>query len=435
MEKINYVFDTNVLLYDPMSIFAFEGHTINIPITVIEEIDNFKKQMNQVGYNARYISRLLDELRLKGKISEGVEIDNGSIIRVNVCIPDLKNQISHDLIKDKADNLIFSVAKWLEQNEKKPVIFITQDANLRIKSDALGIVSQKYEKNHIEVDNYFEGTKVIQIDDILIDKIYAEKTIKIENHNCFANDYVKLESKENPKKSALVRFDEEKNHFVKLDEFKNGFWGIFARNTEQRFAFDALNNDKIKLVCLTGIAGTGKTLLAIAVGLQKTVDENIYKKMLVSRPIFPMGKDLGYLPGQIEEKLTPWMQPIFDNLRLIMDSAKNNYNHKTLIDQGLIEVEALTYIRGRSIPKQFFIVDEAQNLTPHEIKTILTRAGDETKIILTGDPNQIDNPYIDYHNNGLTYVIDRFKGDSIAASVNLLKGERSELATIAAKKL
>ncbi len=435
MEKINYVFDTNVLLYDPMSVFAFEGHIINIPITVIEEIDNFKKQMNQTGYNARYISRLLDELRLKGKISEGVEIDNGSTIRVNVCIPDLENQISPDLIKDKADNLIFSVAKWLEKNEDKKVIFVTQDANLRIKSDALGIHSQKYEKNHIEIDTYFEGTKIIQVSDEKIDEIYSENILKIEEHNCLANDYVRFESTANPKKSALARFDSENETFVRLDEFKNGFWGIFARNTEQRFAFDALNNDKIKLVCLTGIAGTGKTLLAIAVGLTKTLDENIYKKMLISRPIFPMGKDIGYLPGQIEDKLTPWMQPIFDNLRLIMDSSENNYNYGALIDQGKIEVEALTYIRGRSIPKQYFIVDEAQNLTPHEIKTILTRAGDETKIILTGDPNQIDNPYIDYHNNGLTYVINRFKGDSIAASVNLLKGERSKLATIAAKKL
>ena len=435
MQKINYVFDTNVLLYDPMAVFAFEGHTINIPITVIEEIDTFKKQMNQTGYNARYISRLLDELRLKGKISEGVEIDNGSTIRVNVCIPETKNQISHELIKDKADNLIFSVAKWLEQNEDKPVIFITQDANLRIKSDALGIKSEKYEKNNIQVDDFFEGTRVIKIKDAQIDKFHSAKIIEIEEHNCFANDYVRFESESNPKKSALARFDGEQNHFVKLDEFKSGFWGIYARNSEQRFAFDALNNDNIKLVCLTGIAGTGKTLLAIAVGLQKTIDEQIYKKMLVSRPIFPMGKDLGYLPGQMDEKLSPWMQPIFDNLRLITDTSENNYNYKALMDQGLIEVEALTYIRGRSIPKQYFIVDEAQNLTPHEIKTILTRAGDETKIILTGDPNQIDNPYIDYHNNGLTYVIDRFKGEPIAASVNLIKGERSKLATIAAQKL
>lgn len=433
--RINYVFDTNVLLYDPMAIHAFEGHIINIPITVIEEIDNFKKQMDQVGYNARYISRFLDDLRAKGSLSKGIQMDDGTIIRVNVCGHELKKYISDDLIKDKADNLIFSVAKWLEKNEDNDVIFVTKDANLRIKSDVLGIVSINYLKDSVEVETFFEGTKVIEVEDAIIQALYDNGKIKSEDHDCLPNDYLRLESKNNNKKAVLVRYNAQTESFVKINEYVDGLWNIHARNTEQRFALDALMDDKIKLVCLVGIAGTGKTLLAIAAGLASVIDKSTYQTLLVSRPVFPMGKDLGYLPGQLEEKLSPWMQPVYDNLRLIMSSSDNDYTYSALMNQGMIEVEALTYIRGRSIPKQYFIVDEAQNLTPHEIKTILTRAGEGTKVILTGDPNQIDNPYIDYHTNGLTYVMDRFKGESIAASVVLLNGERSELASIAAQKL
>jgi PhoH-like ATPase len=432
--RINYVFDTNVLLYDPNAIYAFEGHIINIPITVIEEIDNFKKQMNQTGYNARYISRFLDDLRSKGSLSEGVTLDNGTIIRVNMSTKEIKDKISDDLIKDKADNLIFSVAKWLEQNEDNEVIFVTKDANLRIKSDVLGIKSTDYRKDNVEVDNFFHGTRVVTIKDEHINTLYEKNELHLEIET-FPNEYIRFESENNPKKAVLVKYDNSVQAFVKINEYKDGLWSIVARNTEQRFAFDALCNDKIKLVCLAGSAGTGKTLLAIAAGLYSTIDKHFFNKLLVSRPIFPMGKDLGYLPGQLEEKISPWMQPVYDNLRLIMDSQDNDYTYEALIDQGIIEVEALTYIRGRSIPKQYFIVDEAQNLTPHEIKTILTRAGEGTKIILTGDPNQIDNPYIDFRTNGLTYVMDKMKDEEIAASVVLVHGERSKLASIAAQKL
>lgn len=430
----NYVLDTNVLLYDPNAVYGFNGDTINIPITVIEEIDYFKKNMDQTGYNSRYIGRFLDELRKEGNLRKGVKLENGSILRVNVCNEHLTSKISTDLIKDKADNLILSVALWLQENEEEDVIFVTKDANLRIKADVLGIKSIDYEKDRVETDRFFEGTKVITVKDEIVEKLYKNEVIKLERE-FFPNEYLRVESEMNPKKSVLARFDKISDGLVKIREFKEGLWGIIARNSEQRFLFDALTNDSIKLVCVAGIAGTGKTLLAIAAGLAKTLDEKNYRKLLVSRPIFPMGKDLGYLPGEIKDKLAPWMQPVYDNLTFILENSNEQSTYKELFEQELVEIEALTYIRGRSIPNQYFIVDEAQNLTPHEIKTILTRAGEGTKIVLTGDPNQIDNPYIDYYTNGLTYVMDRFKDDEIAASVTLLKGERSVLATKAAQKL
>jgi len=432
--SVNYVFDTNVLLYDPMAVYGFNGDVVNIPITVIEEIDIFKKNMDQTGYNARYISRFLDELRLKGDLSRGVKIENDTIIRVNICESEASLKISEDLIKDKADNLILSVAKWLQENESHDVVFVTKDANLRIKSDVLGIKATDYEKDKVDTESYLEGTRKVYVSDEIIDLIYKEKKYNFDEE-FVPNEYFCVLSETDEKKSVLMRYSEKHASSVIIDTYENGVWGIYARNMEQRFAYDALLNDEIKLVSLLGIAGTGKTLLAIAAGLLKVVDNQAYRKLLVSRPIFPMGKDLGYLPGEIKEKMTPWMQPVYDNLSLILDSKDTNETYGTLFDQNMIEIEALTYIRGRSIPYQFFIVDEAQNLTPHEIKTILTRAGEGTKIVLTGDPNQIDNPYIDYHTNGLTYAMDRFYGDSIAASVALQKGERSNLATKAAQKL
>ncbi len=430
----NYVFDTNVLLYDPMAIYGFNGDIVNIPITVIEEIDSFKKNMDQTGYNARHISRLLDELRLKGDLNKGVEIENGTLVRVNICESKASNKISTNLIKDKADNLILSVAKWLQENESSEVIFVTKDANLRIKSDVLGIKAEDYEKDRVDTEAFMEATRVVEAEDSVIDEIYNAKKYVFESD--FApNEYFCVKSLSDSKKSALMRFDDKTASAVLIDDYSNGVWGIYARNMEQKFAYDALLKDDIKLVSLIGIAGTGKTLLAIAAGLLKVVDNRAYRKLLVSRPIFPMGKDLGYLPGEIREKMNPWMQPVYDNLSLILDTGKSSETYKDLFEQNMVEIEALTYIRGRSIPYQYFIVDEAQNLTPHEIKTILTRAGEGTKIILTGDPNQIDNPYIDYHTNGLTYVMDRFYGDPLAASIVLQKGERSELATKAAQKL
>lgn len=431
---INYVFDTNVILYDPKAVNSFENAIINIPIMVIEEIDNFKKHMDQVGYNARFFARFLDELRQNGDLRKGVELENGSIIRVNICNHTISSKISHDLIHDKPDNLIISIAIWLKEHEEHEVIFVTKDANLRIKADVLGVKSIDYNQDKSDMKEYTEGTKIIKVADAMIDHIHKNGMLENIGIEAYINEYVRLDSESRPGHSVLARFDNRLN-IVKINEYNEGIWGITARNMEQRFVFDALMDDNIKLVTLIGTSGTGKTLLAIAAGLKKVVDDRKYKKLLVSRPIFPMGKDLGYLPGELKDKMTPWIQPVYDNLSLILDESENNTTYKELFAQNMLEIEALTYIRGRSIPNQFFIVDEAQNLTPHEIKTILTRAGEGTKVILTGDPNQIDNPYIDFYSNGISYVMDRFKNDTIAANIFLTKGERSELATKAAQKL
>lgn len=431
---INYVFDTNVILYDPKAINAFENAIINIPIMVIEEIDIFKKNMDQTGYNARYFGRLLDELRKEGDLRHGVSLPNGSKIRVNICNHTISSKVSNDLVRDKVDNLIISVAIWLKEHEPYETIFVTKDANLRIKADVLGVKAIDYTQEKAEIKEFSEGTRVVYVKDEIIDRLYKDHTIPNPGIDGMINEYIRLDSESRPGHSALAKFNKDLN-IQKITEYKDGVWGIFARNTEQRFAFDALMDDNIKLVSLAGISGTGKTLIAIAAGLKKVVDDQNYKKLLVSRPIFPMGKDLGYLPGELKEKINPWMQPVYDNLNLILDQSENPTTYRELFAQNLVEIEALTYIRGRSIPHQFFIVDEAQNLTPHEIKTILTRAGEGTKIVLTGDPNQIDNPYIDFYSNGLSYVIERFKNEPIAASIYLTKGERSELATKAAEKL
>ncbi|HYS42932.1 MAG TPA: PhoH family protein, partial [Geobacteraceae bacterium] len=255
-----------------------------------------------------------------------------------------------------------------------------------------------------------------------------------------ANQFVTMPDGINPSHTAIGRFDAAQKKLVPIKKIaKDGIWSIHPRNREQAFALDLLLDDSIKLVTLVGKAGTGKTLLAIAAGLHKTAEENVYNRLLVSRPVFPMGKDLGFLPGDIEEKLAPWMQPIFDNVELLLSGHEMEKRHtkgyKELMAMGIMEIEPLTYIRGRSIPNQYMIVDEAQNLTPHEIKTIVTRAGEGTKIVLTGDPYQIDNPYVDSSSNGLTYLVEKFKGETISGHVTMMKGERSDLAELAANLL
>jgi PhoH-like ATPase len=323
------------------------------------------------------------------------------------------------------------------ENPNDEVELITKDINLRIKADVFGIRAKDYEPDDVSIEELYSGHVELELAPELIDSFYRNKALESDgSFKLLANEYVIMKDKSNPNHSAIGRFSAQQNAIVPLISPHESIWGIHPRNVEQSFAVDCLLNDEILFVSLVGKAGTGKTLLALAAGLYKTLDEGRFQRLLVSRPIFPMGRDLGYLPGDVEQKLNPWMQPIFDNVEFLMGADKKAAGRaQELINQGMLNIEPLTYIRGRSIPNQYLIVDESQNLTPHEIKTIVTRAGQGTKVVLTGDNYQIDNPYVDSANSGLTYSVERFKGQKISAHVTLSKGERSELAELAANIL
>jgi len=441
MKKI-FVLDTNVLLHDPRAIFSFEDNDVVIPIVVIEELDKFKKDVNEIGRNARQVSRILDEYRQKGKLSQGVKLDQGGCLRVELNHQS-PERLPSELIATKADNRILATALNLK-HDNLPVILVTKDTNLRIKADALGMRAEDFESDTIEINELYPGEAELQVEPGAIDAFYSNGELPpTADPKPFPNQFMMLKNSANPSQTALARYSQQKQAFVPITSAKHGIWGISAKNKQQQFALDLLLNDDIRLVTLVGKAGTGKTLLALAAGLEKTIEARTFQRLVVSRPVFPLGKDIGFLPGDIEEKLKPWMQPIRDNLDFLMGAstqvvagrAKGKKDLQSLFDLGMIEVEPLTYIRGRSMPNQYLIVDEAQNLTPHEIKTIITRAGEGTKVVLTGDPYQIDNPYIDSSSNGLSFVVERFKGESIAGHITLVKGERSDLAELAATLL
>ncbi len=438
MKKI-YVLDTNVLLHDPQAPFRFEDNDLIIPITVIEEIDNFKKDLSEKGRNARQVSRFLDGLRSGSSLLKGVLLETGGTLRVEIHSEDTLHRLPPELRPDRADNRILAVALEAREKFDCSVVLVTKDTNLRIKADAVGLAAEDYESDKVSLDELYSGTGEVQVGKEEVDRFYGQGFLPLKGEY-LSNQCLTLVENSNPSHTALGRYDASLERLQPLIKSpKEGIWGIFPRNREQQFALDLLLNDDIQLVTLVGKAGTGKTLLAIAAGLYKSADEGAYSRLLVSRPVFPLGRDLGFLPGDVEEKLAPWMQPIFDNVELLLgavdERGKRKRGYKELVDMGILEIEALTYIRGRSIPKQFMIVDEAQNLTPHEIKTIITRAGEGTKLILTGDPYQIDNPYVDSSSNGLTYVVEKFKGQEIAGHVTLTRGERSALAELAANLL
>lgn len=448
MSKIK-VLDTNVFLSDPKSLFAYPGELLVIPISVIEEIDEFKKGVSELGRNAREVLRKIDKLRKRGKISatdkQGIELNNKGRLVIEL---NHTKEMPAGLSSEKVDNRILAVAvAYQKEYPKAEVSLVSKDANLRIKADALGVNALDYENNNLSTpDNFYKGYQEILMDDDMIKTFLAKRELPFISEKLNPNEYVLLTSKNNPNLNAVGRYLGDKHKIVELKKIGDVF-GLEAINPEQKMALDLLLDPSIPLVTITGKAGTGKTLLAVAAGLHQT-DEQTYTKILISRPVFPMGKDIGYLPGTVEEKLNPWMQPIFDNLQFLFSKSSESSKGKQAqarisgknmqeqyMSQGILQVEPLTYIRGRSIPQQYMIIDEAQNLTLHEIKTIVTRAGKGTKIILTGDPEQIDNPYIDSQSNGLTQIVERLKDDKLTGHIHLSKGERSDLAEMASNKL
>ncbi|MBO6512590.1 MAG: PhoH family protein [Phycisphaerales bacterium] len=459
-----YVLDTNVLLHNPNAMFVFQENHIVIPYPVLEELDTMKRREDDVGRNARTAIRQLDRLRVHGKLIEGVSLaklgvqSSGATGWLSIDVED------HDrpplLSKDMPDNRIISTA-WSLHRANHRVVFVSKDLAARIKADALGIKSEDVRDQRVDADRLYQGYTELQVSRDIIDDLYADRMMPIDRLEPYLevenaqgekytreitpNQYVILSDAQDETHSGLARRLTDTEHLIPVAGQRKPTFGIMARNAQQTMAMDMLLDDEIKLVTLLGSAGTGKTLLAIAAGMTKVFQEERFDKLLVARPIMPMGRDIGYLPGDKDEKLGAWMQPIFDNLSYLLstrgspnqapESKTTEQRIDKLVADGRLVLEPLTYIRGRSIPLQFMIVDEAQNLTPHEVKTIVSRVGEGTKLILTGDIGQIDNPYLDESSNGLSYAVEKMRGLGMVGHVTLAKTERSELASLAAERL
>lgn len=467
----HFVLDTNVLLHNPNALFVFKEHDVVIPFAVIEELDRMKRKDDDLGRNARECIRHLDRLRDRGQLTDGVRWGEASptvgaassagagpsgTIRIDI--------VDHPrpgvLNEDSPDNRIIAVAWNLHQAGKRAV-FVSKDISARIKSDALGIKTEDFENQKVDAEHLYTGYIPVETDGDLIDTLYRDRMLPLEllkqsltataadgtayQREPTANQFLVMRDKDDENHTGLARRLADTDHVIPITGPRKPVFGIMARNVQQTMALDLLVDDEIKFVTLLGSAGTGKTLLAVAAGMMKVFNEERYDKLLVARPIMPLGRDIGYLPGDKDEKLTAWMQPIFDNLSYLLSTRgshiQNAESHTTeqriqkLLADGKLVLEPLTYIRGRSIPHQFMIVDEAQNLTPHEVKTIVSRVGEGTKIILTGDIGQIDNPYLDSSSNGLSYAVEKMKGLGVVGHVTLAKSERSELASIATSRL
>jgi len=466
-DKKIFVLDTNVLLHDPTAMFAFGGAQVGIPSVVLEEIDKFKKEGTDRGRNSRETIRLLDSLRSQGSLREGVALDNGGILKVIFLehdLPELPFKLNIN------DNEILLTACVLK-NSGYTVKFISKDLNARVKADALGIETEDYLKEYVTEDDFYQGWITVPVPAIQLKKEFPSVLQEvITDADLAVNQFVLVESQHNPHNYKIFRYLGG-TRFLPVQEptFK---WPFQAHNPQQLMALNLLLDDSIQFLTLMGPAGTGKTFLALLTGLHKVLVEEQYEKMLISRPVIPLGRDVGFLPGELKEKLHNWMLPIYDNMEFITHSTfkakhdqeqqqgepeahphkykgkgkhkkHHNKEHKAgglvaldeLIHRGKVSLEAITYMRGRSIPYQFILIDEAQNLTPHEVKALVTRVGAGSKIILTGDPYQIDSPYLDFSSNGLITTSERFKGQQIFGSVFLSISERSELSKIAGELL
>lgn len=438
-----FVLDTNVILHDGTCINQFKDNDIVIPLAVIEEIDHFKRGSQVINLNARDFARKLDELTGKALFNGGISLGKGKG-KVRIAITKgISDEIRDIFREDTADHRILSTVVELKNKAKdnKSVILVTKDVNLRMKAKAIGVLSEDYTTDRIgSIDELYSGKGVVEeFDDELLNKIYtlpfqipATEVFKKDKGEVHPNKFYIIRNKSH---SVLGHLTPTKEFVERID--KNPAYGIMPRNAEQTFAMNALINKNIPLVSITGKAGTGKTLLALASALSVKRE---YRQIYIARPVVPLSnKDIGYLPGDVDSKLAPYMQPLWDNLKVIQDqypdTDRNHQAISTMLKEEKLLVEPLSYIRGRSLQRIFFIVDEAQNLTPHEIKTIITRVGEGTKIVFTGDIYQIDHPYLDSESNGLSYLIEHFKGQKLYAHVNLEKGERSELAELASNLL
>jgi len=423
-----FLLDTNVLLHDPLSLEAFPNDEVIIPISVLDELDRAKSRPDELGRNARCVARRLDQLRARGSLNTGVRLASGTLVRVelNHCA-----EIPAHLSDSSVDNRILRTAAGLKADGG--IIVVTKDINLRVKCDACGIPAQDYEKDKLAKtpDALFSGYMTLSVPSSTIDEMYEGGEVSIGAEG-FPNQFVRLQAEDAENHSGLGRIMPDGR--VRAAHPPRELWDIKPRNIEQKFAMSLLVDPSVELVTLVGKAGSGKTLLAAAAALHHVLDDGSrFQRALLSRPVQPMGRDIGFLPGTVEEKLAPWMSAINDNLELLLASDLRMIDQ--LKERGVLQVEPLTYIRGRSIPNSFIILDEAQNLTMQEIKTVLTRVGQGSKIVLTGDVEQIDNPYVDFASNGLTHAVERLKKFEFTGHVTLHKCERSRLAGAAAEAL
>ena len=437
VHRKTFVIDTNVLVYDPTAIQQFKDNDVVIPLSVLEELDGLKRHADEVGKNAREVIRYIDSLKPKkeGDLHSGIMIPEGPRVRIHL-EPKLERTDRFPLPLDRSSNKFLWVAYMLKERGEA-VVIVSKDFVTRVKAEAMNLEAEDYENLKVSYEGMYRGIRRLESTKKEIDLFYKENILPTTGGSFLPNEYALLTSPE--KSSAVGKYNEKLKKLEPLLQIARDIWGIQPLNIEQRCAMDLLLRDDIPLVTLVGPAGTGKTLLALACGMRKVFYDNMYSRILISRPIVPLGKDIGYLPGTKEEKLYHWMQPIYDNLEFLCSTTNGEGNGPAalqfIMESKKIEMEAVTYIRGRSLPKMYMIIDEAQNLTPHEVKTIISRAGKGTKVILTGDPTQIDNPYLDKNSNGLTYTVGRFKNQRLFGHMFLEKTERSELASIAAEIL
>ena len=450
--KKSYVLDTNVLLVDPMSIFKFGDNDVYIPLPVLEELDNFKKGLTEKAFAAREVNRKIDELREDAKsdgtnLSKGVKMYTGGTLRVLSDPPVSKVPA---LAEGKVDNIVIQMALDLKKSNGSAIL-VSKDCNMRVKADAVGLDSEDYKNSIVQDYNIYDKIETVIIDEDIVAALHQDQTLTLDgllgDIDPYVNQYVFLKSHEDDQETVVrvVWNEEEKEREVNVvypsytSKYPNAF-GLKPINAEQRCALDALLDDSVHCVSLVGKAGTGKSLLALAAALQLVVEEKKYSKIIISRPAIHMGKELGFLPGDLREKMDPWLAPIYDNFNVLFDKkahkdmrGKNGIKH--LEETGLIEIQAVSMIRGRSLNDCILICDEMQNTSAHEIKTVLTRAGKNTKVIITGDPYQIDAPYLDSQSNGVSHLINALKGDPLYANIILTQGERSALSDLASDKL
>lgn len=437
MARKTFVIDTNVLLHDPEAIERFVDNDVVICLAILEELDKMKHYTDELGKNARSVIRYIDSITKGFDIQTGISLNHGINLRLIVDVKAVNEKKGFPLTLDRAKNKILLIANHLQEKGEK-VVIVSKDLVMRVKSQAIGIEAEDYESLKEPYKHLYKGIITKEVDRATIDQFLLDGKFHIKDHEGIANQFCQMKLPDG--QVHLSRFNGKHKQFEPLNKISRDVWGIHPLNTEQRCALDLLLRDDIKLITLIGQAGTGKTLLALACGMKKIFDESVYSRLLISRPIMPLGKDIGFLPGSKEEKLYHWMQPIFDNLKYLCEETSGGEDSgqetkKWIMESNKIEMEAVTYIRGRSLSKMYVIIDEAQNLTPHEIKTIISRAGHGTKIILTGDPTQIDNPYLDKDSNALTYIVNRFKNQPIYGHVFLETTERSQLSALAAELL